>query len=66
MRAMKTEDAKKHFGNGTRLAEALGVWHTTVYQWGEYPPEGRQYQIEVITGGALKAERNHPRQAGSA
>ena len=28
----------------------------TIAGWGEYPPPLRQLQIEVATGGALKAE----------
>jgi hypothetical protein len=52
---MKTKEVVKHFGTKTKIAEALGCWHTTISSWGEYPPLGRQYQIEALTGGALKA-----------
>ena len=26
-----------------------------ISQWGKYPPLGRQFQIELLTGGKLKA-----------
>jgi hypothetical protein len=29
-----------------------------IYQWGEYPPLARQYELEVRTEGALKADPN--------
>lgn len=52
---MKTAEAAKYFGNKTKLARALGCWHTTISSWGEYPPLGRQYQIQALTNGALTA-----------
>jgi hypothetical protein len=29
-----------------------------IYQWGDTPPMGRQYELEVKTGGKLKADNN--------
>lgn len=55
---MTTEQAINHFGSRDKLAKALGIWVSAVYAWGEYPPELRQYEIEVKTNGALKAEGN--------
>ena len=56
---MKTQEAIDHFGSVVRLATALKLkTRQTVYAWGEYPPAGRQYQIEILTNGALKAERD--------
>lgn len=56
---MKTSDAIEHFGSQVALKKALKLKaRQTIHAWGEYPPEGRQYQIEVLTGGKLKAERN--------
>lgn len=56
---MRTQEALDYYdGKHFRLAQALGIWVTAIYQWGEYPPIGRQYQLEVLTDGALKAERN--------
>lgn len=52
---MKTEEAVKHFGSKANLARALGIKRQAVVQWGEYVPLGRAYQIQVLTGGKLKA-----------
>jgi len=54
---MTTKQALEYFGYQASLARSLGVKYQAIQQWGEYPPIGRQYQIEVLTGGALKAER---------
>ncbi|ALU63132.1 Cro/Cl family transcriptional regulator [Pseudomonas syringae pv. lapsa] len=48
--------AIKHFGSVSALAKALKVTYEAVRQW-DGVPELRQYQIERITGGALKAEQ---------
>lgn len=56
---MTTQEALNHFDNSPMLlAQALGIWVSAIYQWGEYPPIGRQYQLEVLTEGKLKVERN--------
>lgn len=48
-------EAIAHFGgNVSALARALGIDQSTVYSWGEYPPDTRQLQLEQIT--PLKAE----------
>ena len=54
---MKTQDAIKYFGTASRLARALGIERQAVSAWGEKIPSGRQFQIEVITKGKLKAEK---------
>lgn len=56
---MTTKEAVEFFGSYKQLADALGLWPQTVYQWGEKPPKGKQYEIEVRTDGKLKAERDH-------
>lgn len=53
---MKKQDALNHFGGVVELAKALGCKPQAVSQWGETIPQGRAYQIEVLTGGKLKAE----------
>jgi len=55
---MKTSDVIKYFG-GTQVAvaKALGITKASVNSWGAYPPPGRQYQIEVLSKGELKAHR---------
>ena len=62
---MKTKTAIKHFGGVTKLVDALEGITTrqAIYAWGKYPPIGRQYQIESITGGVLKAEVPKKRKA---
>jgi transcriptional repressor of cell division inhibition gene dicB len=52
---MNMNDAIKHFGSKTKLAAALGIHPSAVTQWGESVPEIRQYQIQVLTKGKLKA-----------
>lgn len=60
---MKTKDAVKFFGSKAALARALGVERQAVTNWGDTVPEGRQYQIEVITRGKLKAPKVQPNAA---
>jgi DNA-binding transcriptional regulator YdaS (Cro superfamily) len=54
---MKTQDAIKYAGTAVKLADMLDIGSSgAISQWGEYPPENRQLQIERVTLGALKAE----------
>lgn len=53
---MKTQQAIDHYGSATALADALSVTLPAISQWGEFPPDKRQLQIERLTDGALKAE----------
>lgn len=53
---MTKQEAIEHFGSVSALAEALEISTHAISQWGEIP-ELRQFQIEVLTGGALKALR---------
>ena len=39
------------------MARALGVDRASVAEWREKIPEGRQYQIQIATGGKLKADK---------
>lgn len=52
---MTTEQVIKHFGGAAKVAEALCIGRSAVSQWGDEPPLGRQFQIEIITDGQLKA-----------
>lgn len=54
---MTTQEAADHFGSRVKLADALGITPAAITCWGEYPPITRQYQIQVLSGGALKAEQ---------
>lgn len=51
---MTKTQAVQHFGSVSALAKALGVTYEAVRQW-DGVPELRQYQIERITQGVLKA-----------
>lgn len=42
-----------YFKGTSRTAEALGVSHSAVCQWGKIIPEGRALKAEKITAGAL-------------
>ncbi|QJT25386.1 hypothetical protein E4185_03620 [Aeromonas media] len=53
---MRKHDAITHFGGVTATAKALGISHAAVVKWGDPIPQGRAYQIEVLTGGTLKAD----------
>jgi len=61
---MRTQEAIEHFGSIKRLADALNIWPQSIYTWGERPPQARQFELEVKSKGALKADRsaeNDPR-----
>ena len=53
---MKSEEAIAYFGTLKKLADTLDVWPQVIYKWGDTPPMGRQYELEVKTAGALKAD----------
>lgn len=53
---MKTQEAIAYAGSSAALAELIGVTPAAITQWGDYPPDGRQLQIEKLTRKALKAE----------
>ena len=55
---MTPEQAIHHFGNQTKLAQALGLAQSSVAEWvaNEAIPLSRQYQIELATGGTLVAD----------
>jgi transcriptional repressor of cell division inhibition gene dicB len=52
---MKKRDVVEYFGSITKAAEALKINSQAISQWPDDVPELRAYQIEVITGGALRA-----------
>ena len=54
---MKKQDAVNYFGTQAALARALGIGKASVNQWVEIPLD-RQCQIEIVTDGALKADRH--------
>jgi len=52
---MKKKDAIEHFGSVADLAKTLGITPEAIYQWGDDVPEGRAFQIDVLTKGKLRA-----------
>jgi len=60
---MKKADAINYFGSAAELAKKLNISEAAISQWGETIPQGRAYQIEVLTGGQLKANPSQPRSA---
>ena len=53
---MNKSDVLSYFGGVAATAKALGISHVAVSKWGNTIPQGRAYQIEVLTGGELKAD----------
>lgn len=53
---MKKHDVLEHFGGVVKTAQNLGITSQAVSMWSSVPL-GRQFQIERITGGELKADR---------
>ena len=62
---MTPQDAITHFGSQAKLAHALGIKQSSVAGWvaSKKIPEPRQFQIEVVTDGQLKAERQQEQTA---
>jgi DNA-binding transcriptional regulator YdaS (Cro superfamily) len=50
---MYRDDAVKHFGGRRQLAEALGISHQAVAQWGKLVARGMAYRLQVMTKNAL-------------
>ena len=55
---MNKQAAIDYFGSVAALASAIDATPSAISQWGDYPPGGRQLQLEAITKGKLKAEPN--------
>lgn len=54
---MTTEQVLAHYGNQMKVAGILNISRQAVNGWGERPPLPKQYELEVKSGGALKADR---------
>lgn len=53
---MTLQQALNHFKTKAAIAQALGVHKTTVSNWGDEIPLGRQAELELRTNGKLKAD----------
>jgi transcriptional repressor of cell division inhibition gene dicB len=52
---MRKHDAIKFFGSQAEMARALGITRQSICGWGTVVPLARQYQIERLSKGRLKA-----------
>jgi DNA-binding transcriptional regulator YdaS (Cro superfamily) len=52
---MTKEEAITFYGSQEALAQAIGVKQPSVAGWGDEPPLQRQLDIELATGGKLRA-----------
>jgi DNA-binding transcriptional regulator YdaS (Cro superfamily) len=53
---MTYDDLIAYYGTQKGIADALGITQPTVSAWGRVVPARYQYQIEVLTDGALLVE----------
>lgn len=54
---MDMKQLKEHFGTQAAAAKALGITFRAVSAWNRSGiPMGRQYQIQLVTGGILQAD----------
>lgn len=60
---MKTSKAIQHYGSRSALADALGISVAAISQWGEVVPVRRQWELEYLTGGKLKASKKRLKPA---
>jgi hypothetical protein len=54
--SMTTKQAINFFDGVAGLSKALNVYPSAIYRWGERPPKLRQFELERLTNGALKAD----------
>lgn len=59
---MTKREAVDFWGSEAAVGRALGITRASVNAW-DVIPIGRQYQIEVVTGGALRADRTEAKPA---
>ena len=60
---MTKQEAVSHFETVAKLAKTLGISTQAIYDWPETVPQLRQFQLERITNGKLKAKAPLPNQA---
>ena len=52
---MTLNEAIIFFGSKKALAEALNIGRSAISNWGDEIPPQRQFQIQIVTKGKLKA-----------
>lgn len=55
---MRKSEVIEYFGSVTAVAYALELTTQAVSMWPETVPRNRQWQIDVLTNGKLKAQRS--------
>ncbi|WP_081008795.1 Cro/CI family transcriptional regulator [Pseudomonas savastanoi] len=63
--AYETSRSYRFYGSIPALAKALKITYEAVRQWGEEIPELRQYQLEKLTNGKLKAGADNASQSAA-
>jgi hypothetical protein len=53
---MTTQEAIDWAGSVKKLAASLDVFPQAIILWGEHPPRGRQYELQVKSRGYLIVE----------
>lgn len=61
---MQKSDVINHFGGVIKTAKALGMSKQAVSAWNDNIPQGRAYQIQLLTKGKLKAVPKLTKKAG--
>lgn len=52
---MTTQEVIDFYGSKVAIAKALGCTPAAVTMWGDEPPKSRQWQLQVLSKGKLKA-----------
>jgi len=55
---MTYQETIEHFGTQTEIARVLGITQGTVSSWNKVVPPRWQFQLEVITHGALRVDNS--------
>lgn len=61
---MQKSDVINHFGGVIKTAKALGMSKQAVSAWNDNIPQGRAYQIQLLTKGKLKAVPQLTKKSG--
>jgi len=57
---MRKTDVVQYFRTQRAVAKALGITEQAVSAWPEIVPRGRQFELQVLTGGRLQASTATP------
>lgn len=55
---MRTQEAVKYFRGKSKLAAALKISPAAVSQWGMHIPKLRQFELQLLTKGALRIDKS--------